>query len=93
MIETKKLKGQISSNNKITGGNTVVAGPQGKDGLSAYDVAVKNGYSGTEEDWLKTLKGELGDSAYEVAVENGFEGTEEEWLASLKGEKGEKRRI
>lgn len=89
MIETKKLKGQISSNNKIAGGNTVVVGPQGKDGLSAYEIAVKNGYIGTEEGWLKTLKGELGDSAYKVAVENGFEGTEEEWLASLKGEKGE----
>ncbi|MDO4614643.1 MAG: hypothetical protein Q4B15_03345 [Lachnospiraceae bacterium] len=28
----------------------------GKDGLSAYEVAVKNGYEGTEEEWLASLK-------------------------------------
>jgi len=30
-------------------------------GLSAYQVAVKNGYIGTEEQWLASLKGEKGD--------------------------------
>ena len=50
--------------------------------LSAYDVAVSNGFKGTEEEWLESLKGK---SAYEIAVLNGFEGTEEEWLESLKG--------
>lgn len=55
-------------------------------GLSAYDIAVKNGYDGTEVAWLGSLHGA---SAYEVALENGYEGTEAEWLASLKGEKGD----
>ena len=32
-----------------------------KDGASAYEVAVKNGYSGTEQEWLHSLKGEKGD--------------------------------
>jgi serine protease Do len=58
-------------------------------GLSAYDVAVKNGFVGTEAEWLASLKGsDSGKSAYQIAVDNGFEGTEVEWLASLKGENG-----
>ncbi len=32
----------------------------GKDGLSAYEVAVKNGFEGTEAEWLASLKGEPG---------------------------------
>lgn len=28
----------------------------GKDGLSAYEVAVKNGFVGTEQEWLESLK-------------------------------------
>lgn len=78
----------------ITGGkgNTGPAGPQGPEGLSAYEVAVENGFEGTEAEWLESLKegpiGPAGLSAYEVAVENGFEGTEEEWLLSLIGETG-----
>ena len=34
----------------------------GKDGKSAYDVAVKNGFEGTEEEWLESLEGETGNS-------------------------------
>ena len=79
-------------------------GLNGEAGKSAYEIAVANGYTGTEEDWLASLKGATGargatgakgakgddgKSAYEIAVENGFEGTAEDWLASLKGEKGE----
>lgn len=65
----------------------------GGQALSAYDIAVQNGFKGTVEEWLESLKGEKGDtgySAYEIAKSYGFEGTEEEWLASLKGEKGDK---
>lgn len=51
-------------------------------GLSAYEVAVKNGYQGTEEEWLLTLNGK---SAYELAVELGYTGTEPQWLATLVG--------
>ncbi len=29
----------------------------GKDGASAYEVAVKNGFDGTAEEWLASLKG------------------------------------
>jgi hypothetical protein len=74
------------------GGN---GGGAGKDGKSAYEIAVENGFEGTEEEWLESLVGPQGEpgqegkSAYEVAVENGFEGTEEEWLESLIGPQGE----
>lgn len=51
-------------------------------GKSAYDIAVKNGYTGTEEEWLESLQGDTiyTDSAYDLAVKYGFSGTEEEWL-------------
>jgi hypothetical protein len=35
-------------------------GRDGKDGRSAYQVAVDNGFKGSESDWLKTLKGPPG---------------------------------
>ena len=75
---------------------------KGTDGKSAYELAVKNGYDGTELEWLASLAGEVGadgESAYELAVKNGYRGTEAEWLNSLigasgkdgiDGEKGEK---
>lgn len=39
-------------------GNTGAQGPQG---LSAYQVAVANGFAGTQAEWLASLKGEKGD--------------------------------
>ncbi|WP_051681317.1 collagen-like protein [Virgibacillus alimentarius] len=37
-------------------------GADGKDGKSAYQVAVDNGFEGTEEEWLASLKGPKGDT-------------------------------
>lgn len=54
-------------------------------GYSAYEVAVINGFSGTEEEWLASLQGADGKSAYQVAVANGFKGTEAQWIAYLGG--------
>lgn len=56
-------------------------------GKSAYEIAVDNGFVGTEEEWINSLT--KGKSAYEIAVEHGFKGTEAEWLDSLKGDKGD----
>ena len=76
------------------------AGTDGTAGKSAYELAVENGYQGTEDEWLSSLIGDKGDtgatgaagsdgkSAYELAVENGYQGTLTEWLASLVGEAG-----
>ena len=33
-----------------------------KEGLSAYEIAVKNGFEGTEIEWLESLKGDKGDA-------------------------------
>ncbi len=33
----------------------------GKDGASAYEIAVAHGFKGTKEEWLKSLQGEKGD--------------------------------
>lgn len=85
-------------------------GPAGKDGQpgqpgkSAYELAVDQGFSGTESQWLESLKkgpagpqgqpgkdgknGIDGKSAYELAKEQGFAGTESEWLKSLVGPEG-----
>lgn len=66
----------------------VTPGAPGKDGESAYDIAVKNGYKGSEQDWLATFKGQAGQnglSAYQVAVQNGYNGTVGDWLSSLIG--------
>lgn len=60
-------------------------------GYSAYEVAQLNGYKGTQEEWLASLKGDKGDrgySAYELAQQAGFTGTEAEWRVSLKGDRG-----
>lgn len=35
-------------------------GPKGEDGESAYEIAVRNGFEGTEQEWLESLKGQDG---------------------------------
>ncbi|MDD4291666.1 MAG: trypsin-like peptidase domain-containing protein [Clostridia bacterium] len=65
----------------------------GDEALSAYEIAVENGFSGTEAEWLASLKGEKGDngenavneSLYKEAVENGYEGTFFEFLEEYFG--------
>ncbi len=45
-------------------GETSVAlhnGANGTDGKSAYQIAVEQGYQGSESDWLSSLKGDKGD--------------------------------
>ena len=34
-------------------------GPQGDTGKSAYQIAVDNGFNGTESEWLASLNGDL----------------------------------
>jgi len=68
-------------------------GDKGDDGDSAYQVAVKNGFTGTEQEWLDSLigsdgqdgqDGAIGKSAYQSALDNGFVGTEAQWLDYLR---------
>jgi len=53
--------------------------------FTAYGLAVKHGFVGSEQEWLESL---IGDSAYELAVKQGFQGTLADWLASLIGPQG-----
>ena len=46
----------------------------GKDGESAYEIAVRNGFEGTETEWLESLKGETG--ATGSAGKDGTDGTD-----------------
>jgi hypothetical protein len=75
-------------------GKDGINGTNGTDGGSAYEIAVKNGFEGTETAWLESLKGSNGTngadgkSAYQFAVEQGFEGTIDAWIESLKGQNG-----
>lgn len=68
-----------------------IPGPKGDPGLSAYQVAVQNGFIGSESEWLQSLIGNTGNngkSAYQIALDNGYIGTESQWLLSLKGSTG-----
>ena len=59
---------------------------KGKDGMNNYQLAVKHGYQGTEEQFAKDI---IPKSNYERAKElQGFQGTEEEYLDSLHGAPG-----
>lgn len=58
---------------------------------SAYDIAVKNGFIGTEKEWLQSLRGDDGENGkdldindvYEWAQSQGFEGDYQAFLQSL----------
>lgn len=63
----------------------VLEGLRGDTGLSAYELAVQDGYQGTLQEWLKSLGGA---DAYEVAKSAGYTGSREEWLKTLIGETG-----
>ena len=105
MPPTPDLYAQLLAEIKkiISEGGNGINGKDGENGLSAYELAIQNGFAGTITEWLESLKGtdgingingtngtegKNGLSAYEIAVKNGFVGTESDWLESLKGENG-----
>lgn len=45
-------------------------GIQGKDGKSAYQIAVENGFVGTEAEWIESLKGVKGDPGNDYVLSN-----------------------
>jgi hypothetical protein len=75
-------------------------------GYSAYEIALLNGFAGTEEEWLASLRGEKGDpgavdfeklTEEQIALLKGdpftYEDFTTEQLAELKGEKGDSLRV
>lgn len=73
----EKIDKKIASLHDGKDGADGVDGKDGADGKSAYQIAVEVGYTGTETEWLASLKGEKGDA--------GKDGTPGE-----KGEKGDR---
>lgn len=55
-VKGSKVDCEISIIEEVS---TIIVGPDGK---SAYDVAVLNGFSGSESQWLASLKGVKGDT-------------------------------
>ncbi len=71
-------------------------GDRGADGSSAYEIAVENGFSGTESDWLASLVGPEGiqgppldfyNAFQYLALSQGYDSTGD-WADSLVGSQG-----
>lgn len=52
----------------------------GGNGASAYEIALQNGFEGTEEEWIASLQGK---TAYQFAQDGGYAGSEEEFAEKL----------
>ena len=78
-----RLVGTLSSGGSLCGGIGTVFGKDGEEGKSAYEVAVEQGYEGTEAEWIESLRGQKGDAFT-------YSDFTAEQLAALKGEKGDK---
>lgn len=87
--QTRIHCGKVDARNATTTGTWTawkeVSGGGGGAGASAYDIAVENGFEGTEEEWLESLKGEPGPQG--EPGEKGEQGERGE--QGLQGEKGE----
>lgn len=59
---TKAVKtGEIANVFRRLSGGSGQPGKPGANGKSAYEIAVDNGFEGTEQEWLNSLKGAKGD--------------------------------
>lgn len=60
VIGTAYSKTESDSKYALLGADGGATGPAGADGKSAYEVAVSGGFTGTEVEWLASLKGDNG---------------------------------
>lgn len=85
---------EIQAETEGNGGNAETEGENTNydeiynDPYAVYEKLTSQGYTGTFEEWVASLKGADGKSAYEIAVANGFTGNEAEWISSLAGSAG-----
>ena len=61
------IVGNVSGATRLSG----TIGTVFQSGASAYDIAVKNGFVGTEKEWLASLKGEPGSMTQIITWEDG----------------------
>ena len=74
----KKLNGTIRAEGRLSGGIEKASNLKGElsqslaRGPSAYEVAVDNGFKGTEQEWLESLKGytPIRGIDYEIGIES-----------------------
>ncbi|NBU99908.1 MAG: hypothetical protein EBS31_00320 [Burkholderiaceae bacterium] len=66
-----------------SGSGSGAPGPRGPEGDSAYDVAVANGFVGTEQEWLDSLSGGTANIADFIFTDNGGNSS-----ITLPGDKG-----
>lgn len=59
-LDGLEVLGVDVSTNKSVKVSTALFGVPGPSGESSYQIAVKNGFQGTEVEWLASLKGEKG---------------------------------
>ena len=103
-LTSKVIAGKLVENASVNeyevfsgSGGGSVPGPAGKDGKSAYQIAVENGFEGSEQEWLESLKGKDGAQG-EIGPQGpvGLQGPEgpigpkgETGVAGPKGDQGE----
>lgn len=63
------LRGKINSSASLSGKAELVEIVRGKDGKSAYEIALMHGFEGTEEEWLESLKSDFTDEYLEKIVD------------------------
>ena len=90
-----KLYGSITNNSSISGAinpagdiSGALSNPLAR-GASAYEIAVGNGYVGTEEQWLESLKGDKGDKGDPFTWDD-LTAEQKKELTGPKGDKGDK---
>lgn len=59
-LNVKHVKREIRITHKGTRGLAGVQGEDGEQGISAYQIAINNGFTGTELEWLDSLTGPEG---------------------------------
>lgn len=61
IIKNLSATGQLTPKTFSAGtGIELIPGPKGDNGASAYEVALENGFKGTEKEWLESLQGAPG---------------------------------
>jgi uncharacterized protein (TIGR02145 family) len=98
------LDGSTYTTGPLTGlGSVGPQGPAGQNGLSAYEIWLSQGNTGTEQDFLTAItgaqglagtngangiNGQNGLSAYQIWLSQGNSGTQQDFLNSLTGPQG-----
>lgn len=63
-----EVAGNITFSGTLVGNGSGLTGLSGSNGASAYQVAVNNGFTGTEQDWLASLIGPTGNTGADGAT-------------------------